>query len=106
VNNIAGKLSVGLLIIIVLLALSYWTVTMFSRAHANMEGQWSGVDETVIEKYAAAAGREPLEPLVNTDQGDLLLFVFALSGAAGGFIAGYCWRMLIHEKKSRTGPCS
>ncbi len=105
-NNIAGKLSVGLLIIIVLVALSYWTVTMFSRADVNAEGKWAGVDETVIEKYAAAAGREPLEPLINTDQGDLLLFVFALSGAAGGFVAGYCWRMLIHEKKRIIGPSS
>jgi len=105
-KNTAGKLSIGLLIIVVLLSLSFWTVSMFGRADVNAEGKWAGVDETVIEKYAVAAGREPVEPLVNTDQGDLLLFVFTLSGAAGGFIAGYCWRMLIHEKKSRTGPCS
>jgi cobalt/nickel transport system permease protein len=105
-KNTAGVLSVGLLIIIVLLALSFWTISMFGRADVNAEAKWAGVDETVIDKYAAAAGREPVEPLVNTDQGDLLLFVFALSGAAGGFIAGYCWRMLIHEKKSRTGTGS
>jgi cobalt/nickel transport system permease protein len=103
-KNTAGMLSVGVLIIIVLLSLSFWTISMFSRANVNTEGKWTGVDETVIEKYAAAAGREPVEPLINTDQGDLLLFVFALAGAAGGFVAGYCWRMLVHEKNSKDMP--
>lgn len=98
-KNAAGKLSVGLLIVIVLLSLSFWTSSMFSRPTVNAESKWAGVDEVVIEKYAVAAGREPVEPLVNTDQGDLLLFVFALAGATGGFVAGYCWRMLTHDKK-------
>jgi ABC-type cobalt transport system substrate-binding protein len=102
-KNIAAKLSVGLLIIVILLALSFWTFSMFSRSGVNAEGKWVGVDETVIEKYAIAAGREPMEPLINTDQGDLPLFVFALAGAVGGFIAGYCWRMLMHEKKGGPG---
>lgn len=60
--------------------------------------EWSGVDETVVEKYAQEHGRGARTPLINTDQGDLLLFVFLLAGAAGGFLAGYCWRMLIVEK--------
>jgi len=101
-----GTLSVGLLIIVVLLSLTFWTVSMFGRADVNAEGKWPGVDETVIEKYAAVAGREPVEPLINTDQGDLLLFVFAVAGAAGGFIAGYCWRILLREKNGIIGPGS
>jgi hypothetical protein len=105
-KNTAGTLSVGLLIVVVLLSLIFWTVFMFGRTNVNAEGKWASVDETVIEKYAAAAGREPVQPLVNTDQGDLLLFVFAVAGAAGGFIAGYCWRILIHEKKRIIGPSS
>jgi cobalt/nickel transport system permease protein len=94
------------LIVVVLLSLTFWTASMFGRTEVNAEGKWAGVDETVIEKYAAAAGREPVQPLVNTDQGDLLLFVFAVAGAAGGFIAGYCWRILLHEKKRIIGPGS
>lgn len=105
-KNTAGRLSVGLLIVIVLLSVSLWTAYMFSRPAVNAESKWAGVDETVIEKYAMAAGREPLEPLVNTDQGDMLLFVFALAGAAGGFVAGYCWRMLTHEKNGKDRPVS
>lgn len=56
--------------------------------------KWPGVDETVIERFAEEHGREAKEPLINTDQGDLLLFVFLLAGAIGGFVAGYYWRTL------------
>jgi ABC-type cobalt transport system substrate-binding protein len=64
----------------------------------SSEGKWPGVDESVIEKYAKEHGREPKQPLINTDQGDLLLFVFFLAGAAGGFVAGYYWRTLMVGK--------
>lgn len=60
--------------------------------------EWSGVDETVIEKFAAEAGRSPREPFINTDRGDLLLFVFLLAGTAGGFVGGYYFRELFHSK--------
>lgn len=53
--------------------------------------KWPGVDETVVEKYARELGREPREPFINTDQGDLLLFLFALAGFGGGFVMGYYW---------------
>ncbi len=55
--------------------------------------EWEGVDTAVVEKYASALGREAQAPLLNI-QGDLLLFVFAVAGAIGGFVAGYCWRDL------------
>jgi hypothetical protein len=60
---------------------------------------WSGVDETVIEKFAEKAGRPAREPFINTDQGDLLLFVFLLAGAVGGFAAGYWFRVLFPTKQ-------
>lgn len=60
--------------------------------------KWSGVDESVVKKYAKEHGREASEPLINTDQGDLLLFVFLLAGTIGGFMAGYYWRVLIEKK--------
>ena len=61
--------------------------------------KWAGVDETVVEKYAEAAGRPARKPYINTDQGDLLLFFFLIAGAAGGFIAGYCFRELFPPEK-------
>ncbi|MCE5263607.1 MAG: hypothetical protein LLG97_08755 [Deltaproteobacteria bacterium] len=67
---------------------------------------WSGVDEAVIEKIAEKAGRPAQAPLIDTDQGDLLLFVFLLAGAAGGFAAGYWFRILFPpgRKKVHAGP--
>ncbi len=60
--------------------------------------KWRGVDETVVEKVAGEHGRPARETLINTDQGDLLLFLFLLAGAVGGFAAGYYWRMLTEGK--------
>jgi len=57
-------------------------------------GEWKGVDESVVEKYATEAGRPPREPFINTDQGDLLLFMFLLAGTVGGFVGGYVFRGL------------
>jgi hypothetical protein len=62
---------------------------------------WSGVDETVIEKVAKDAGRTAHEPFLNTDRGDLLLFVFLLAGIVGGFAAGYCFRTLFPPKRRK-----
>jgi len=63
---------------------------------------WSGVDETVIEKFAEKAGRPAWKPFINTDQGDLLLFVFLLAGAAGGFAAGYWFRVLFPPRRTNA----
>lgn len=63
--------------------------------------KWPGVDETVIEKIAQEHGRAAREPLINTDQGNLLLFLFLMVGAIGGFTAGYYWRVLIQEKRGQ-----
>lgn len=60
---------------------------------------WTGVDEAVVEKIAKEHGRASVDPLINTDKGDILLFVFLIAGAVGGFAGGYFWRMLVSEKK-------
>ncbi len=65
--------------------------------------KWSGVDETVVEKFAKEAGREARDPYINTDQGDLLLFVFTLAGLIGGFIAGYLFREVFGGRPLRNG---
>lgn len=56
--------------------------------------KWPGVDEVVIEDLASKAGRPARAPFINTDQGDLLLFLFLVAGAVGGFVAGYAYRSL------------
>jgi ABC-type cobalt transport system substrate-binding protein len=57
-------------------------------------GKWAGVDETVVEKFARAAGHPPHRPLIDTEKGDLLLFCFLVAGILGGFVMGYCFHEL------------
>ena len=59
------------------------------------EEKWTGVDESVVQKIAKEHGREAHKPLINTDQGDMLLFVFLVAGSIGGFVAGYNWKILM-----------
>jgi hypothetical protein len=74
------------------------------QTNAVAAATWSGVDETVIEKYAEAAGRPARKPLINTDQGDLLLFAFLVAGAIGGFVAGYAYRSLVQRSHTLLVP--
>ena len=67
---------------------------------AVAEEKWAGVDDTVVGKYAKEHGREKRASYINTDQGDLLLFVFLLAGVIGGFTAGYSWCLLVNNKKT------
>ncbi len=69
---------------------------VFTASTAFAE-KWKGLDETVVEKVAEEYGRSAVEPVINTDQGDLLLFVFLLAGVIGGFVAGYFYRKLMAE---------
>lgn len=80
-------------------------VLAFVSVSGNCHARWEGVDETVVKKFAAAAGRPPREPYINTDQGDILLFVFLIAGVAGGFVGGYCFRDLFprNERKEKAG---
>ena len=58
----------------------------------NAPPTWEGVDKVLVEKVAAQAGHPARAPYLNTDQGDLLLFLFLLAGAISGFIIGYTFR--------------
>lgn len=88
----------GIVVIMVALAVWGW-LGLAGNPLQDGAQPWSGVDENVIERFAAEGGRGARQPLINTDRGDLLLFVFALAGAVGGFTAGYCWRMFTARKE-------
>ena len=89
------------LIIICLFLLITHNSLLFTPA-ARAAG-WGGVDESVVEKYAEEHGRTAKDPIINTDQGDLLLFVFLLAGTVGGFIGGYYWRTLMEKRPEGSG---
>src|SRR5208283_3538437 len=73
-GNSMKRIIIGGLVLLVLAGIiaSAWIVP---------NAKWSGVDESVVEKFAKEAGRPPAEPYLNTDQGDLKLFVFLVAGA-------------------------
>jgi cobalt/nickel transport system permease protein/cobalt/nickel transport protein len=74
--------------------------TALAFAQEEEQPKWPGVDETVVGKYAKELGREPRDPYINTDQGDLLLFLFTMAGGIGGFIMGYNWyKIFVAGKK-------
>lgn len=99
-KSLSAKLFAIFTIAVVAVAIWGW-VALFNHGAQGTEAQWSGVDETVVEKYASEAGRPASKPLINTDRGDMLLFFFTIAGAAGGFVAGYCWRKLTTEKTTK-----
>lgn len=69
-------------------------LTLGTPLFAFGEFEWTGVDETIVEKFAEESGRPARDSFINTDKGDLLLFLFLLSGTIGGFISGYYFRQL------------
>lgn len=68
-------------------------------AQTSENGAWTGIDVSIVGKYAEKYGRPPREPYINTDKGDLLLFVFTLAGVVGGFVIGFNARKLFYENK-------
>ena len=87
---------------LLLCALFLLTLARASLSASDAKTKWQGVDESVVEKVAHEHGRETHPPLINTDQGDLLLFVFLMAGAVGGFAAGYYWRSLTQQKEANS----
>ena len=79
------------------MALSLTALIFASTAFAAAD--FVGVDEAVVGKFAANAGRAPTPPLLNADNGDLGLFLFLTAGAIGGFVCGYCFRSLRSKEK-------
>lgn len=85
------------------LALVFMVLSV-SFVSAEEKGKWPGIDESVVEKVAREHGRPSREPLINTDQGDLLLFLFLLAGAVGGFCGGYYWRVVTERRSEDQQP--
>ncbi|MCG2709068.1 MAG: hypothetical protein Q8N12_00380 [Thermodesulfovibrionales bacterium] len=94
----AGMTRSGKIFVICFFLILFLLLTTPYSSFVTASDKWQGVDESVVEKYAKEHGREAREPFINTDQGDLLLFVFLLAGTVGGFAGGYYWRILMVEK--------
>ncbi len=69
---------------------------------AGEPDRWAGVDEKVVERVAAEAGRQRWRTFLD-ESGDLPLFLFLCAGIAGGFALGYGYRALFAERRGRPG---
>lgn len=85
--------------IISILLISLFLFASSRFVFAGEKTKWGGVDESVVEKVAKEHGRTAWTPFINTDQGDLLLFVFLVAGVAGGFMMGYNFQKLFVKKE-------
>lgn len=83
-------------IVIGILVMAVAGSIIFAKAHE--EGPWIDTTDVVSEQSANALGRQAAEPLINTDQGNMLVFFFTLAGVVGGSIVGYYWRKLMTDK--------
>ena len=75
---------------------------------SRLQKEWSGVDDTVVGKFAREAGHPAWRPFIDTEKGDLLLFCFLVAGASGGFLAGYSFREVFppdaSQKQKQSPP--
>ncbi len=104
--RLCGKY-VFFLIIVIAISLSPSAGTLAEERRAEADAPvvqteekeaWRGIDVSIVGKYAAQYGRPPRDPYINTDKGDLLLFVFTLAGVVGGFVIGFNARRIFYEK--------
>jgi hypothetical protein len=61
-----------------------------------------GIDAGIMEPLAEQAGRPAWTPFVNTDQGDLLLLVFALGGLLAGLALGWSTRTVVRGQRPQA----
>ncbi len=69
----------------------------------DQRSSYKGTDE-IVSGFAEQAGRKARDPFINTDRGDLLLFVFAVGGFGAGFASGYLWRDLFGPAGWKLSP--
>ncbi|WP_287154161.1 hypothetical protein [Candidatus Solincola tengchongensis] len=85
----------------VALAFSLRDRAKVTEEEAGEEAAWSGMDESVVETFAAEHGREARGPVLPLEEGDILLFLFCLGGFLAGVVVGYLWRRILGESPGK-----
>ncbi|MBI4187480.1 MAG: hypothetical protein HY530_08275 [Chloroflexi bacterium] len=88
--------------VVILVLAIVGSVALSGNKAVRQKGLWSDATDVLSGQAAGQAGREARKPFIDTEQGNMLVFFFALSGVAAGFIIGYNSRRLLGAK-SRDG---
>ncbi len=99
-RSLSKIVATGIVVAVLSLAI-VGSVILSGETTIREKGLWSDATDVLSNKYVVEAGRAARKPFINTEQGNLLLFVFALGGVGGGFTVGYYWRRLMKEKAER-----
>ena len=93
-------LTIGNLLIAVLaIATVAGTFWLTNHNPVRDAGDWNDATDVLADNAAASAGREAVDPLINTEQGNMLVFFFGLAGGAAGILIGYNWHRLLSQDK-------
>lgn len=96
-RNTGKIVATGIVVAILVLAV-IGSVALSGENIVRDKGPWTDATDFLSLKAAAEANRKARPPLINTEQGNMLVFFFALGGVTAGFITGYNWRSLMTEK--------
>jgi len=86
------------LVIILVVVAFMGLITAIAVSDLKMPGADVRVG-SIADRYAKEVGTGTRDPYINTDKGDLLLFMFAIGGTVAGFWLGYNWRDLFGQEK-------
>jgi hypothetical protein len=84
-------------LIIAGLGLFIGTIIYMAFTYDKIKGTDDKISE-VTKIYVQKAGVAQRAPYINTDKGDILLFLFGFSGLVVGFYLGYNWKQIITPK--------
>jgi len=93
-RNTKTMFAIGLIIVLAVLAI---VPTILQANAGKTKGDYVGIDASIMEARAEEEGHAAKTPLINTDQGDILLFVFCVGGLIAGGLMGYFGRALLVE---------
>ena len=85
------------ILIIVGVCLFVGTIIYMSFTYNEVKGTDDKIGD-VTKVYTQKAGISQRTPYINTDKGDLLLFLFCFAGLVVGFYLGYQWRKIITQR--------
>lgn len=97
--KITGKVAATVTIALIVALGVFGSAALSGQNIVREEGQWSDATDVLSGRAATEAGRQARDPLINTEQGNMLVFFFCLGGVIGGLIIGYnCRRLLVDEE--------